>query len=192
MREAKLPAFSILEILVALVIIGVMMTLPNWFNLSNKLAKSRFAVQEKLQLEILIELTRQATSPIKSVVRVDLPRSNRLKCHADPIFILFHVQVKFMSNSLEGRFSGFILLDVLIGLSVLSIAIVLYWQSFSAQSEIFETIQQHYSLRRLESDARVLLDIDRFDSLYVSDVSFDSGSVMVNLINSTRVIRFDE
>ena len=103
-----------------------------------------------------------------------------------------------MSNSLEGRFSGFILLDVLIGLSVLSIAIVLYWQSFSAQSEIFETIRQHYSLRRLESDARVLLDIDRFDSLYVagyrsvSDVSFDSGSVMVNLINSTRVIHFDE
>lgn len=103
-----------------------------------------------------------------------------------------------MSNSLEGRFSGFILLDVLIGLSVLSIAIVLYWQSFSAQSEIFETIQQHYSLRRLESDARVLLDIDQLDSLYVagyrsvSDVSFDSGSIMVNLINSTRVIRFDE
>ena len=83
MREAKLPAFSILEILVALVIIGVMMTLPNWFNLSNKLAKSRFAVQEKLQLEILIELTRQVTSPIKSVVRVDLP----MNCTGEPINI---------------------------------------------------------------------------------------------------------
>jgi|SaaInl5LU_22_DNA_1037371.scaffolds.fasta_scaffold11601_4 prepilin-type N-terminal cleavage/methylation domain-containing protein len=83
MKGAKLPAFSLLEILVALVIIGVVMTFPNWLNLSNKLAKSRFAAQEKLQLEILLELTRQATSPTQSVVRVDLP----MNCIGEPIKI---------------------------------------------------------------------------------------------------------
>jgi len=103
-----------------------------------------------------------------------------------------------MSKSLRSRFSGFILIDVLVALSVLSISIAIYWPSFSAQSEFNESIRQYYSLRRLEADARILIDIDQLQRLYVagyrsvSDVSFDSRSITVNLINPIRVVRFVE
>jgi prepilin-type N-terminal cleavage/methylation domain-containing protein len=58
-------AFSLLEVLVALVLVGVIITVPNWFSILDDNFKIVERDVEYLQLQILLSLSEQTFNPIQ-------------------------------------------------------------------------------------------------------------------------------
>ena len=51
---------------------------------------------------------------------------------------------------------GFILMEVLIGLTILGITLLMFWQSYNNQVQIGEKLANSYAIDRLEYDVKIL------------------------------------
>ncbi|MDA9116366.1 prepilin-type N-terminal cleavage/methylation domain-containing protein [Planktomarina temperata] len=60
-------AFSLLEVLVALVLVGVIITVPNWFSILDDNLKIVERDVEYLQLQVLLSLSEQTFNPIHPI-----------------------------------------------------------------------------------------------------------------------------
>ena len=60
---------------------------------------------------------------------------------------------------------GFILMEVLIGLTILGITLMLFWQSYNNQVQINEKLTNAYAIDRLEYDLKVLKEISKMSEL---------------------------
>ena len=60
---------------------------------------------------------------------------------------------------------GFILMEVLIGLTILGITLLLFWQSYNNQLQINEKLTNAYAIDRLEYDLKVLKEISKMNEL---------------------------
>ena len=70
----NLSAFSLLEILVALVIVGVVISFPNWQSLLGAVVKNDAYIQQEIELKVLTSIAEQAGLPDDSVLKLDLSR----------------------------------------------------------------------------------------------------------------------
>ena len=68
----KLSAFSLLEILVALVIVGVMISFPNWQSLFAVWNDNSTNIQREIELRVLMSIAEQSGLPGNSVLRLEL------------------------------------------------------------------------------------------------------------------------
>ena len=69
----KFPAFSLFEILIALVIVGVVISFPNWQSLITRLGANSSAIKKELELKILTSIVEQSDLPVSSALRLSLP-----------------------------------------------------------------------------------------------------------------------
>lgn len=69
----RVNAFSLLEILIALVIVGVVISFPNWQSLITRLGVNNSAIKKELELKVLTSIVEQSGLPVSSAVRVSLP-----------------------------------------------------------------------------------------------------------------------
>ena len=60
---------------------------------------------------------------------------------------------------------GFILMEVLIGLTILGITLLLFWQSYKNQIQIGEKLANSYAIDRLENDVKTLKKIGKLNEL---------------------------
>ena len=60
---------------------------------------------------------------------------------------------------------GFILMEVLIGLAILGVTLLLFWQSYNNQVQINEKLTNAYAIDRLEYDVKILNEIKKLDEL---------------------------
>ena len=68
----KFSAFSLLEILVALVIVGVMISFPNWQSLFAVWNDNSTNIQREIKLRVLMSIAEQSGLPSNSVLRLEL------------------------------------------------------------------------------------------------------------------------
>ena len=76
----------------------------------------------------------------------------------------FQNLVKSMKKN-SRKTKGFILMEVLIGLTILGITILLFWQSYNNQVQINEKLTNAYAIDRLEYDVKVLKEIKKLNEL---------------------------
>ena len=72
---------------------------------------------------------------------------------------------------------GFILMEVLIGLTILGITLLLFWQSYNNQIQINEKVMNAYAVDRLGYDVKILKEINKLNEL-----SQNSYGKITNLI----------
>ena len=60
---------------------------------------------------------------------------------------------------------GFILMEVLIGLTILGVTLLLFWKSYNNQLQINEKLTNAYAIDRLEYDVKILSEIKKLDEL---------------------------
>ena len=70
---------------------------------------------------------------------------------------------------------GFILVEVLIGITILGITLLLFWQSYNNQIQIGEKLANSYATERLEYDVKLLNKIGQ-----LSELSQDSYGKLSN------------
>ena len=56
-------------------------------------------------------------------------------------------------------------MEVLIGLTILGITLLLFWQSYNNQLQINEKLTNAYTIDRLEYDVKILNEIKKLDEL---------------------------
>ena len=56
-------------------------------------------------------------------------------------------------------------MEVLIGLTILGITLLLFWQSYNNQIKIGEKLANSYAIDRLENDAKILNKIGKLSEL---------------------------
>ena len=76
----------------------------------------------------------------------------------------FQNLVKSMKKNSQ-KMKGFILMEVLIGLTILGITLLLFWQSYNNQVQINEKLTNAYAIDRLEYDVKVLKEIKKLNEL---------------------------
>ena len=76
----------------------------------------------------------------------------------------FQNLVKSMKKN-SRKMKGFILMEVLIGLTILGITLLLFWQSYNNQVQINEKLTNAYAIDRLEYDLKVLKEISKMNEL---------------------------
>ena len=76
----------------------------------------------------------------------------------------FQNLVKSMKKNSQ-KMKGFILMEVLIGLTILGITLLLFWQSYNNQLQINEKLTNAYAIDRLEYDVKVLKEIKKLNEL---------------------------
>ena len=76
----------------------------------------------------------------------------------------FQNLVKSMKKN-SRKMKGFILMEVLIGLTILGITLLLFWQSYNNQLQINEKLTNAYAIDRLEYDVKVLKEIKKLNEL---------------------------
>ena len=76
----------------------------------------------------------------------------------------FQDLVKSMKKN-SRKTKGFILMEVLIGLTILGITLLLFWQSYNNQLQINEKLTNAYAIDRLEYDVKVLKEIKKLNEL---------------------------
>ena len=76
----------------------------------------------------------------------------------------FQNLVRFMKKNSQ-KTKGFILMEVLIGLTILGITLLLFWQSYNNQIKIGEKLANSYAIDRLENDAKILNKIGKLSEL---------------------------
>ncbi len=76
----------------------------------------------------------------------------------------FQNLVKSMKKN-SRKMKGFILMEVLIGLTILGITLLLFWQSYNNQVQINEKLTNAYAIDRLEYDVKVLKEIKKLNEL---------------------------
>ena len=76
----------------------------------------------------------------------------------------FQNLVKSMKKN-SRKMKGFILMEVLIGLTILGITLLLFWQSYNNQVQINEKLTSAYAIDRLEYDVKVLKEIKKLNEL---------------------------
>ena len=76
----------------------------------------------------------------------------------------FQNLVKSMKKN-SRKMKGFILMEVLIGLTILGITLLLFWQSYNNQVQINEKLTNAYAVDRLEYDVKVLKEIKKLNEL---------------------------
>ena len=76
----------------------------------------------------------------------------------------FQNLVKSMKKNSQ-KMKGFILMEVLIGLTILGITLLLFWQSYNNQVQIGEKLANSYAIDRLEYDVKVLKEIKKLNEL---------------------------
>ena len=76
----------------------------------------------------------------------------------------FQNLVKSMKKN-SRKMKGFILIEVLIGLTILGITLLLFWQSYNNQVQINEKLTNAYAIDRLEYDVKVLKEIKKLNEL---------------------------
>ncbi len=86
----------------------------------------------------------------------------------------FQNLVKFMKKN-SRKTKGFILMEVLIGLTILGITLLLFWQSYNNQVQIGEKLANSYATDRLEYDVKILNKIGK-----LSELSQDSYGKLSN------------
>lgn len=69
------------------------------------------------------------------------------------------------------RSKAFILLEVLITLSILGVAIGLFWQSRAAERQFHSKLLEHYAVERLEHDLKILADLNLYDQINITGYS---------------------
>ena len=83
---------------------------------------------------------------------------------------------KFMKKNSQ-KLMGFILMEVLIGLTILGITLLLFWQSYNNQIQNNEKLANAYAVDRLEYDVKILKEINKLNEL-----SQNSYGKITNLI----------
>ena len=86
----------------------------------------------------------------------------------------FQDLVRFMKKN-SRKTQGFILMEVLIGLTILGITLLLFWQSYNNQIQIGEKLANSYATDRLEYDVKILNKIGK-----LSELSQDSYGKLSN------------
>ena len=86
----------------------------------------------------------------------------------------FQNLVRFMKKNSQ-KMTGFILMEVLIGLTILGITLLLFWQSYNNQIQIGEKLANSYATDRLEYDVKILNKIGK-----LSELSQDSYGKLSN------------
>ena len=76
----------------------------------------------------------------------------------------FQLLGKFMKKNSQ-KLMGFILMEVLIGLTILGITLLLFWQSYNNQIQIGEKLANSYATDRLEYDVKILNKIGKLSEL---------------------------
>ena len=76
----------------------------------------------------------------------------------------FQNLVKSMKKN-SRKMKGFILMEVLIGLTILGITLLLFWQSYNNQVQIGEKLANSYAIDRLEYDVKILKEIKKLNEL---------------------------
>ena len=76
----------------------------------------------------------------------------------------FQNLVKSMKKN-SRKMKGFILMEVLIGLTNLGITLLLFWHSYNNQLQINEKLTNAYAIDRLEYDVKVLKEIKKLNEL---------------------------
>ena len=71
---------------------------------------------------------------------------------------------KFMKKNSQ-KLKGFILMEVLIGLTILGITLLLFWQSYNNQIQINAKLMNAYAFDRLEYDVKILKEINKLNEL---------------------------
>ena len=56
-------------------------------------------------------------------------------------------------------------MEVLIGLTILGVTLLLFWQSYNNQVQINEKLTNAYAIDRLEYDVKILNEIKKLDEL---------------------------
>ena len=56
-------------------------------------------------------------------------------------------------------------MEVLIGLTILGVTLLLFWQSYNNQVQINEKLTNAYAIDRLEYDVKILSEIKKLDEL---------------------------
>jgi prepilin-type N-terminal cleavage/methylation domain-containing protein len=65
-----MKAFSLLEMLVALTLIGILITTPNWLLLLNGSCRNSTSDKEFLQLQVLLSLVEQTHIPAQPITKL--------------------------------------------------------------------------------------------------------------------------
>lgn len=65
-------AFSLFEILIALIIVGVLLTFADWSALLGNTYEKRKRLEEAVQLKILLHLADQASNPVEPLKLLEL------------------------------------------------------------------------------------------------------------------------
>lgn len=90
------------------------------------------------------------------------------------VALAFQNLVRFMKKN-SRKTQGFILMEVLIGLTILGITLLLFWQSYNNQIQIGEKLANSYATDRLEYDVKLLNKIGQ-----LSELSQDSYGKLSN------------
>ena len=88
----------------------------------------------------------------------------------------FQLLGKFMKKNSQ-KLMGFILMEVLIGLTILGITLLLFWQSYNNQIQINEKLMNAYAVDRLGYDVKILKEVNKLNEL-----SQNSYGKITNLI----------
>ena len=76
----------------------------------------------------------------------------------------FQDLVRFMKKNSQ-KTKGFILTEVLIGLTILGITLLLFWQSYNNYFQIGKKLANSYAIDRLENDVKILKKISKLNEL---------------------------
>ena len=107
----------------------------------------------------------------------------------------FQNLVKSMKKN-SRKMKGFILMEVLIGLTILGITLLLFWQSYNNQVQINEKLTNAYAIDRLEYDVKVLKEIKKLNELSqssygkLSNFNWDDVELKGTSLDQEFTIRF--
>ena len=107
----------------------------------------------------------------------------------------FQNLVKSMKKN-SRKMKGFILMEVLIGLTILGITLLLFWQSYNNQLQINEKLTNAYAIDRLEYDVKVLKEIKKLNELSqssygkLSNFNWDDVELKGTSLDQEFTIRF--
>ena len=107
----------------------------------------------------------------------------------------FQNLVRFMKKNSQ-KTKGFILMEVLIGLTILGITLLLFSQSYNNQVQINEKLKNAYAIDRLEYDVKILKEIKKLNELSqssygkLSNFNWDDLELKGTLLDQEFTIKF--
>jgi Tfp pilus assembly protein PilE len=95
------------------------------------------------------------------------------------------------------KVSAFILMEVLIGLTILGITVLLFWQSYNNQLQINQKIANTYAFDRLKYDVGILKQINKMNKLKqksyakIININWNDTELTATSLGEDLIVKFE-